>query len=88
MPVGITSVKRQLSNDAARARLSGLLIGAELATARAYWLGLDVALVGSAKTTPLYARALAAQGVSARALSVTDCTLAGLTRAAGHLAKG
>ena len=76
-----------LTADTARARLSGLLIGAELAVARAYWLGMDVALIGSSKTTPLYARALAAQGVTARALSVTDCTLAGLTRAAGHLAK-
>ncbi len=76
-----------LNADGARARLSGLLIGAELAGARAYWLGMDVALIGSSKTTPLYARALAAQGVAPRALSVTDCTLAGLTRAAGHLAK-
>ena len=76
-----------LSAEGARARLSGLLIGAELAAARAYWLGTDVALIGSCKTTPLYERALAAQGVTPRALSVTDCTLAGLTRAAGHLAK-
>ena len=76
-----------LTPDSARARLSGLLIGAELAAARAYWLGMDVALIGSSKTTPLYSRALAKQGVTARALSVTDCTLAGLTRAAGHLAK-
>ncbi len=76
-----------LTQDGARARLSGLLIGAELAAARAYWLGMDVALIGSSKTTPLYARALAAQGVAPRALAVTDCTLAGLTRAAGHLAK-
>ncbi len=76
-----------LTQDGARARLSGLLIGAELAAARAYWLGMDVALIGSSKTTPLYVRALAAQGVAPRSLAVTDCTLAGLTRAAGHLAK-
>ncbi|MDZ7904540.1 MAG: 2-dehydro-3-deoxygalactonokinase [Cypionkella sp.] len=76
-----------LTPDAARARLSGLLIGAELAAARAYWLGMDVALIGSAKTAPLYARALAAQGVTARAVPAADCTLAGLSRAAGHLAK-
>jgi 2-dehydro-3-deoxygalactonokinase len=76
-----------LNGDGARARLSGLLIGAELAAARAYWLGMDVALIGSSKTTPLYVRALAAQGVAPRSLPVTDCTLAGLTRAAGHLVK-
>jgi len=76
-----------LNANGARARLSGLLIGAELAAARAYWLGMDVALIGSSKTTPLYVRALAAQGVAPRSLPVTDCTLAGLTRAAGHLVK-
>ena len=76
-----------LNGDGARARLSGLLIGAELAAARAYWLGMDVALIGSSKTTPLYVRALAAQGVAPRSLAVTDCTLAGLTRAAGNLVK-
>jgi 2-dehydro-3-deoxygalactonokinase len=76
-----------LGANAARARLSGLLIGAELAAARGYWLGLDVALVGSGKTVPLYSRALAASGVTARVLSVKDCTIAGLALAAGHLKK-
>jgi 2-dehydro-3-deoxygalactonokinase len=74
-----------LSPDAARARLSGLLIGAELAAARAYWLGARVALVGSAGLTTLYARALAAQGVEALALTAQDCTIAGLAQAAGAL---
>lgn len=76
-----------LTADAARARLSGLLIGAEISAARPYWLGMDVALIGSAKTTQLYARALAAQGAAPRVLSITDCTLAGLAYAAGHLSK-
>lgn len=76
-----------LSGPAARARLSGLLIGAELAAARAWWLGLPVLLVGSDRLTALYSRALAAQAVSARSLSATGCTLAGLARAAGALSK-
>lgn len=76
-----------LSPVSARARLSGLLIGAELAAARAYWLGTDVVLIGSAKITPLYTRALAAQGVTARSLNAADCTIAGLACAAGHFSK-
>lgn len=67
-----------LSPAAARARLSGTLIGAELAAARPYWLGQKVALIGAAKLSATYARALAAQGVTAQVLDGTACTLAGL----------
>lgn len=67
-----------LSPDAARARLSGLLIGMELAGAKPYWLGQPVTLIGAEKLSTAYARGLAAQGVAAQRLSVTDCTLAGL----------
>ncbi len=67
-----------LSPDGARARLSGLLIGMELAGAKPYWLGQPVTLIGAEKLSAAYARALAAQGVTAGRLSVTDCTLAGL----------
>lgn len=65
--------------SAARARLSGLLIGTELAGARAYWLGQRVTLIGAEKLSTVYARALKAQGIDAMRLSVTDCTLAGLS---------
>lgn len=74
-----------LGADAARSRLSGLLIGAELAAARPYWLGQPVALVGSAAMSAAYARALAAQGAAARILSAADCTLAGLSAIARDL---
>ncbi|MGX9354557.1 2-dehydro-3-deoxygalactonokinase [Roseobacteraceae bacterium S113] len=70
-----------LSADAATARLSGLLIGMELAATKAYWLGQQVALVGDVKLSGLYARALAAQGVDARIEDATARTLAGLTAA-------
>lgn len=76
-----------LGADAARARLSGLLIGAELAASRAYWLGVRVVLVGSVTLTGLYARALAAQAVTAETLAAKDCTIAGLAYAAGALCK-
>jgi 2-dehydro-3-deoxygalactonokinase len=70
-----------LSPAVARARLSGLLIGLELAGARAYWLGQPVLIVGAARLSALYARALAAQGVQARPVSAKETVLAGLAAA-------
>ena len=67
-----------LSQSAARARLSGLLIGVELAATKPYWLGQPVAIVGADRLAALYARALTAQGAAPRPLSVRDATLAGL----------
>lgn len=65
----------------ASARLSGLLIGAELGAARPFWLGQNVALVGAAPLSDIYAQALAAQGVSATVADGARMTLAGLTAA-------
>lgn len=76
-----------LTGATARARLSGLLIGGELAASKAWWLGLPILLVGSDRLTGLYARALATQGASTRSLSATDCTIAGLALAAGAFSK-
>lgn len=76
-----------LGPAAAKARLSGLLIGAELAAAKAYWLGARVALVGSSTLTALYSRALAAQGLAPQIFSAKDCTIAGLAVAARVLTK-
>jgi 2-dehydro-3-deoxygalactonokinase len=70
-----------LPPGAARARLSGLLIGAELAGARAYWLGHPVAVIGETGLSALYARALAAQGASVRQWPARDTVLAGLAAA-------
>jgi 2-dehydro-3-deoxygalactonokinase len=67
-----------LTPQAARARLSGLLIGTELAAAKPYWLGQRVTLIGAEKLSAAYSRALGLQGVDAGRLPVTDCTLAGL----------
>ncbi|ROU01195.1 2-dehydro-3-deoxygalactonokinase [Histidinibacterium lentulum] len=64
-----------------RDRLSGLLIGAELAAMRPYWLGQAVAVVGAGAPGRAYVRALTtvcAQVTEARAEAVT---LAGLTAA-------
>ncbi len=68
----------------ARARLSGLLIGAELAAARPYWLGQNIALIGTPEHSRNYASALAAQGVPATITDAERMTLAGLTAAYRH----
>lgn len=64
-----------------RAALSGQLIGAELAAARPYWLGQQIAIVGADAQSGLYRDALAAQGVPATLGDATAMTLAGLTAA-------
>lgn len=66
---------------AARARLSGLLIGAELAAAKPWWLGRDVVIVGNGALAARYAAGLALAGVPARQVAVQDATLVGLKRA-------
>ncbi len=67
-----------LSSAAAKSRLSGLLIGVELAASRPYWLGQPVTIIGAEGLASTYARALKAQGVVATLIPATDCTLAGL----------
>jgi 2-dehydro-3-deoxygalactonokinase len=70
-----------LSNDAARARLSGLLIGAELAAAKPYWLGQQIAVIGAGGLSKIYVDALAAQSAPATQVNGSAITLAGLTAA-------
>lgn len=70
-----------LQNSTARARLSGLLIGAELAGAKPYWLGQQIAVIGAGSLSALYVRALAAQSAPATQVKTDAITLAGLTAA-------
>ncbi len=77
----------QLDASAATARLSGLLIGAELAAARPYWLGQEIAIIAAARLGNLYATALGHQGAVPSRADATDMTLAGLI-AARALAQG
>ncbi|MEL6588227.1 MAG: 2-dehydro-3-deoxygalactonokinase, partial [Pseudomonadota bacterium] len=70
-----------LNGATARARLSGLLIGAELAAARPYWLGQQVAVIGASTVSQIYGSALTAQGVPATIADGPRMTLAGLTAA-------
>ncbi|WP_298970874.1 2-dehydro-3-deoxygalactonokinase [uncultured Roseobacter sp.] len=64
-----------------RAALSGFLIGAELAAARPYWLGQNVAILGTGDQARAYQSALRPQGVEAMLVDTERTTLAGLTAA-------
>lgn len=70
-----------MQNSTARARLSGLLIGAELAGSKPYWLGQQIAVIGAGNLTSLYVRALALQSAFATQVKGDAITLAGLTAA-------
>ena len=75
------SLLQGLAPAVARARLSGTLIGWELAAAKPWWLGCDVTIIGAPALSSLYEQALRAQGVPAALMSVEDATLAGLAAA-------
>lgn len=70
-----------LPPEAARARLSGLLIGLELAAARPYWLGAQVAVLGDTEVAQAYCTALTAQGSPVTVTSTERMTLDGLKSA-------
>ncbi|NSX54116.1 2-dehydro-3-deoxygalactonokinase [Parasulfitobacter algicola] len=63
------------------AYLSGLLIGAELAASRPYWLGQQIAIIGGSTIAKHYADALQAQGAFATVTDAPRMTLAGLSAA-------
>ncbi len=71
------------STDAAtsKARLSGTLIGAEIAATRPYWLGQNIALIGAPRLNALYAKAMEKQGLTPVQHTGDDLTLKGLTAA-------
>jgi len=74
-----------LGPAAARARLSGLLLGSELAASRPYWLGQQVGIVGADGLSRAYATALERQGVAVTLADATAMTLAGLRAAAKRI---
>ncbi len=67
-----------LDPAAASARLSGLLIGAELASAKPYWLGREIAVIGAKAISGHYIHALKSQGASAFYAEADEMTRAGL----------
>jgi 2-dehydro-3-deoxygalactonokinase len=79
------SLLAALDETVARSRLSGLLIGAELAAARPYWLGRDIVIVGDGAVASAYQTALAAQGAAPRRADAEEMTLNGLRAAYAQL---
>jgi 2-dehydro-3-deoxygalactonokinase len=69
----------------ARSRLSGLLIGSELAAMQQGWSTSEVVLIGADQLADRYAGALKALGGRARSVDAQTCTLAGLVAARHHL---
>ncbi len=76
-----SSLVAGLESAAAHARLSGLLIGTELAATRPYWTGRSVAIVGNGRQAELYDRALRSFGAATTLLPAQEVTLGGLRAA-------
>lgn len=74
-----------LSAERARSRLSGLLLGAELAAARPYWLGQAMAIIGAPELSQAYQKALESQGLTPIMAPGTAMTIAGLAAARSQL---
>jgi 2-dehydro-3-deoxygalactonokinase len=64
-----------------RSKLSGYIIGAELAGAKPYWLGQNVVILADNNLSKTYKAALEGQGIFAQEVDATKCTLDGLAQA-------
>lgn len=71
----------------AYARLSGWILGAEIAATKPYWLGQDLVLIGASNLCRAYASALAAQGILATVEEAGPLTRTGLYAARQTLRK-
>lgn len=67
--------------NVARSQLSGILIGIELAAARPYWLGQNLAVLGADDVANAYRLALEAQGLAVVMAKSEEMTLEGLKHA-------
>jgi 2-dehydro-3-deoxygalactonokinase len=76
-----------LTQAAANARLSGLVIGTELAATRSYWSNGAVSMIDNGRQAALYAAALKIAGTAAALLPAQDVTLAGLRAAHANFVK-
>lgn len=70
-----------ITPPAVHARMAGLLIGAELAAARPWWLGQPVTVIGEGWLSGRYAEALASQGLAPAVADPTDALLDGFRAA-------
>lgn len=81
-PLRASALLEGLTPEMAAGRLSGLLIGAEIAAARPLWTGRRVAVIGAPDLSQLYARGLTLAGGDAYLQDGAALALAGLSAAA------
>ncbi|WP_212524251.1 2-dehydro-3-deoxygalactonokinase [Actibacterium sp. MT2.3-13A] len=74
-----------LSENVARARLWGALVGAEMAATRPYWLGQPVAVIGEGALAAIYVSAVTAQGAAPVQAKGQAMLLKGLAEARARL---
>lgn len=79
------SLLEGLAPAAARSRLSGLLIGQELAGLPEHWQALPVCVIGDGEAAERYRHALATLSIAAQTLGAEQVTLAGLAAAHQHI---
>lgn len=84
-PLRAETLLHGLSPGGVQARLSGLLIGAELAALEKDWRQAARVIIGAGPQARLYARALQTVGVAAKVVSGEDMVLAGLAAARSRL---
>ena len=72
---------KQVEQSELKSKLSGYIIGVELAGAKPYWLGQNVVILGNDYLSKLYKTALEGQGIFAQEIDATECTLNGLAQA-------
>ena len=86
VPAELFSIRAQsligeLQPASARARLSGLLIGLELAAAKPFWSNTNIVIIGEPHIAGLYQNALKVQGQPTDLANAADMTFNGLATA-------
>ena len=71
----------KVAKSVLRSKLSGYIIGAELAGTKPYWLGQNVVILADNNLSKTYKAALEGQGIFAQEVDATKCTLDGLSQA-------
>ncbi|MDT1062828.1 2-dehydro-3-deoxygalactonokinase [Paracoccus sp. CPCC 101403] len=86
-PLRAAALLNGLTAEQGAGRLSGLLIGSELAAARPLWSDRRVVIIGAPELSALYAGALTQAGADAHQMDGGELVLAGLTAAASALTR-
>ena len=82
------SLLTEVDGAEAKARLSGLLVGAELSAMKPYWLGQAVTVIGDPGLSGHYLSGLAQMGLDAAIMDGTDAAIGGLVAARRLLNNG